>query len=378
MLDYTAKFVLAPMVRIGELPTRLLALKYGADLVWGPEIIDKKLLTCERRLNPALGTVDFVSKSGNKKVPGATDLVFRTCPELEKDRVVFQMGTANAELAVKAARIVVKDVGAIDVNAGCPKHFSIHSGMGAALLSTPDLLCDILTSLVNEVGKPNNTPISVKIRLMPTKEESLSLVGRLVKTGITNLTLHCRTRDMRNREAPIRDYVSEIRDICHENGVSFIINGSVTNYQDYVALQNEFGENVGAMIASAGEINPTCFSKEGQLSWWEAAREYMRLALQYENYKSNTKYCLNRIVPNTRNKNKIYHLLQKARTNEEFAQLLLEKMDSEGNYMENKTEANGAGAQEDSESSKENNEFVANKRPALDSVDSAGKRVKQT
>lgn len=27
--------VLAPMVRTGELPTRLMALKYGADLVWG-------------------------------------------------------------------------------------------------------------------------------------------------------------------------------------------------------------------------------------------------------------------------------------------------------------------------------------------------------
>lgn len=27
--------VLAPMVRTGELPTRLLALEYGADLVWG-------------------------------------------------------------------------------------------------------------------------------------------------------------------------------------------------------------------------------------------------------------------------------------------------------------------------------------------------------
>ena len=29
---------LAPMVRIGSLPTRLLALEYGADLVWGPEV----------------------------------------------------------------------------------------------------------------------------------------------------------------------------------------------------------------------------------------------------------------------------------------------------------------------------------------------------
>jgi hypothetical protein len=34
-VDYRGKIVLAPMVRSGELPSRLLALKYGADLVWG-------------------------------------------------------------------------------------------------------------------------------------------------------------------------------------------------------------------------------------------------------------------------------------------------------------------------------------------------------
>lgn len=33
--DYRGKIVLAPMVRSGELPSRLLALHYGADLVWG-------------------------------------------------------------------------------------------------------------------------------------------------------------------------------------------------------------------------------------------------------------------------------------------------------------------------------------------------------
>lgn len=34
-VDYRGKVVLAPMVRSGELPTRLLSLQYGADLVWG-------------------------------------------------------------------------------------------------------------------------------------------------------------------------------------------------------------------------------------------------------------------------------------------------------------------------------------------------------
>lgn len=37
-VDYRGKLVLAPMVRSGELPSRLLALDYGADLVWGQSV----------------------------------------------------------------------------------------------------------------------------------------------------------------------------------------------------------------------------------------------------------------------------------------------------------------------------------------------------
>lgn len=33
-MNYVDKLILAPMVRIGTLPTRLLALRYGADIVY--------------------------------------------------------------------------------------------------------------------------------------------------------------------------------------------------------------------------------------------------------------------------------------------------------------------------------------------------------
>ena len=36
-VDYRGCIVLAPMVRSGELPSRLMALRYGADLVWGKQ-----------------------------------------------------------------------------------------------------------------------------------------------------------------------------------------------------------------------------------------------------------------------------------------------------------------------------------------------------
>ena len=61
---------------------RLLALKYGADLVYGEELIDHKMIQCVRRENATLGTVDFVAPDGS--------VVFRTCAA-ERERVVFQM-----------------------------------------------------------------------------------------------------------------------------------------------------------------------------------------------------------------------------------------------------------------------------------------------
>lgn len=48
---YRNKVILAPMVRIGTLPMRLLSLDYGADMVYSEELIDWKLLRCERKIN---------------------------------------------------------------------------------------------------------------------------------------------------------------------------------------------------------------------------------------------------------------------------------------------------------------------------------------
>ncbi|KAF7645135.1 hypothetical protein LDENG_00209490 [Lucifuga dentata] len=42
---------LAPMVRVGTLPMRLLALDYGADVVYCEELIDIKMARCHRVVN---------------------------------------------------------------------------------------------------------------------------------------------------------------------------------------------------------------------------------------------------------------------------------------------------------------------------------------
>ena len=280
-------------------------------------------------VNEKLGTVDFLSRD-KTKVPGVTNLIFRTHPSLEDSKLIFQMGTANPDLAVDAAKIIINDVSGIDINAGCPKHFSIHAGMGAALLETPDLLESILINLVEKIGKPNNKPISVKIRLLPEEEDSLNLIEKLLKTGITNLTVHCRTQLMRNRETPIRDYVDKIKAKCDEYKVSFIVNGSVLNRKDFNKLQEQYGTNVGGMIATTAEENPTCFS-ESPLNWPRLLREYTEIAQKFGNYEGNTKYMLTRMTPG---RSFAYQLIAKAKTYEEFYKVF-DKLNEDGTEKKN-------------------------------------------
>ena len=61
-LDYRNKMIMAPMVKIGFTPARLLALDYGADIVYTEEIIDWRLLRCSRIQNPVLNTVDYIDR----------------------------------------------------------------------------------------------------------------------------------------------------------------------------------------------------------------------------------------------------------------------------------------------------------------------------
>ncbi|AGO10062.1 AaceriAAR072Cp [[Ashbya] aceris (nom. inval.)] len=314
MVNYAGKLVLAPMVRAGELPTRLLALRHGADLVWGPEIIDKKLVQCQRVPNDELQTVDYVVPSTHAGKPPV--VVFRTAPALEGGRVIFQLGTASPALAVRAASTVIGDVAGIDINAGCPKHFSIHAGMGAALLRTPDTLCGILRALVDEVGRPHSKPISVKIRLLDDLAATLDLVKKLCATGISNLTVHCRTTPMRNRETPIRSYLAPIFELCKASKVSLIMNGALQGRAHFEEVRAELklSSDVGGMIAEAAEANPTVFSAS-PLPWHRAVAEYLEIADEYQNHTSNTKYMMNRMVPG---KSPFYQYFIRCKTSEDF------------------------------------------------------------
>lgn len=178
---------------------------------------------------------------------------------MEKPYLIYQIGSSDPELAVQAAKTVVEDVSGIDLNCGCPKPFSTHSGMGAALLTNPDLLCSILTALRKEM--PPHITVTAKIRLLPSQEDTLKLVERIVNTGISALTVHCRTRHMREKDKATIERLREIVDFVRGmgKGIAVIENGDCKDWEDAKRVREVTGAD-SVMIARGAESNPSCFS----------------------------------------------------------------------------------------------------------------------
>lgn len=279
------------------------------------------------RRNERASTIEFTRTPSNaaKNAPEGQipkeNVIYRIHPSLESSQLIYQLGTASPDLAVQAALMVAPYVAGIDVNAGCPKPFSTSGGMGAALLSEPELLCSILKRLVKDVGEKHEIGISVKIRLLKTEEETKMLVQQLCATGITGLTIHCRTRSMRKTEKAIRDQLRMVGDVCREAGVACLMNGDVETREQAEQLAADFGVD-GAMIATCAEKDPSVFrstERGGKVHWKEIINEYMKAAMTVENRWANTKFLLAQMMPG---KEQSTRGLSQARNYEHVCELL--------------------------------------------------------
>ncbi|XP_017618914.1 uncharacterized protein LOC108463476 isoform X3 [Gossypium arboreum] len=270
-MEYENKLVLAPMVRVGTLPFRLLAADYGADITYSEEIIDHKIIKCERIVNDYIKSTDFVEK-------GTDNVVFRTCNE-EKGRVVFQMGTSDAVRALKAAQLVCKDVAAVDINMGCPKSFSVSGGMGAALLTKPDLIHDVGASYYWK-------------HPLVSLPDTVELARRIEKTGVSALAVHGRQVADRPRD-PAK--WNEIADVVSALTIPVIANGDVFEYDDIQRIKVATGAS-SVMVARGALWNASIFSPNVEAHWEDVKKEYVRKSILWDNDVKSTKHTLKEMI----------------------------------------------------------------------------------
>ena len=298
-----APLLLAPMVRVNTLPFRLLAAEHGAHMVYSEELVDRSVSSCTRRVNAALNTIEFVRPGSDSSRP---QLIFSTKPH---ERVAFQLGTADAAEALRAARVVADDVRAIDVNMGCPVKFSLQGGMGSALLTQPEKVRDILTTLVRNLG---GKPVTCKIRLLESPAETLQLCRAIAECGVAALAVHARRRHDRPRHWAQWDQVALLRDALPKS-LPLVLNGDVFSPDDVPRALAATGADA-LMLARGAMWNPSLFDR-GRAALappHEVVGRYVELAEAHANSYGNTKYVCMQMLEGY-GKTAPHRLLQKAK-----------------------------------------------------------------
>ncbi|MDW6002133.1 tRNA dihydrouridine synthase DusB [Vibrio mangrovi] len=161
--------IVAPMAGVTDRPFRELCLRYGAGMA-----VSEMMSS-----NPALWKT---SKSKQRMVH-----------EGESGIRSVQIAGSDPQLMAEAAQFSVEN-GAqiIDINMGCPAKKVNKKLAGSALLRYPDLIEDILTTVVQAV----RVPVTLKTRTgWDTENKNCIHIAKLAEDcGIQALALHGRTR----------------------------------------------------------------------------------------------------------------------------------------------------------------------------------------
>ena len=176
---------------------------------------------------------------------------------LRKDQeqcTVLQLGTYDVETTVKAATLV-KEVCGIDVNLGCGMGFSVKGGMGQALVEDKEKLESIIKALV-----PLGRPVSCKIRLQSSHEETIRFIQWLYSLGVCIVTLHGRHHgELYKADC---DW-EELEKVSKECGHDLVLNGDIS-FQSDIDKLNSFSDHVkGVMIGRAASVHLGLFSPDG-------------------------------------------------------------------------------------------------------------------
>ncbi|WP_261859391.1 tRNA dihydrouridine synthase DusB [Vibrio gazogenes] len=191
--------IVAPMAGVTDRPFRELCLRYGAGMA-----VSEMMSS-----NPALWKT---SKSKQRMVH-----------EGESGIRSVQIAGSDPQLMAEAAQFSVEN-GAqiIDINMGCPAKKVNKKLAGSALLRYPDLIEDILTTVVQAV----RVPVTLKTRTgWDTAHKNCIHIAKLAEDcGIQALALHGRTRACLYRG--MAEYDS-IRAVKQAISIPVIANGDI-------------------------------------------------------------------------------------------------------------------------------------------------------
>lgn len=148
-------FIAGPMVRYSKLPFRELVRNFNTDIVYTPMILAREFVR-----NDIARLSDFTTNAEDRSV-------------------IVQVGCNNVKDLLKFVDMIHPYVDGIGLNCGCPIKEQVREGIGAALMSEPELVSQMVKAVKDKYK--DSVVIETKIRIHPDINETIKFVKLVEK-----------------------------------------------------------------------------------------------------------------------------------------------------------------------------------------------------
>ncbi|OWB58050.1 hypothetical protein B5S28_g4042 [[Candida] boidinii] len=243
-------FIAGPMVRYSKLPFREICRYYKTDIVYTPMILAREFVR-----NEVARLSDFSTNEFDRSV-------------------IVQIGANNVTDLIKMVDMIHPYVDGIGLNCGCPIKEQVREGIGAALMSEPEKVSEMVKAVKEKYG--DKICIETKIRVHNDINETIRFVKMVEDAGVDFITVHGRTK---NTRSSIPADFDKIKIIKESVSVPVVSNGDCRSLDGAYKIAEYTGCD-GVMAVRGVLDNPAMFAGFEKAPWgaierfWELSTSY--------------------------------------------------------------------------------------------------------
>ncbi|KAK8048448.1 hypothetical protein PG994_010178 [Apiospora phragmitis] len=219
-------------------------------------------------------TRSFMTPAENAKLLAYTPMfharLFEETPKYRESHFQSTFCANDPAHLLAAARHAAPYCDAIDLNLGCPQGIARKGHYGAFLQEDQDLIFCLINNLHNNLP----IPVTAKIRVLETKEQTLAYAQNVLNAGASIITVHGRRREQKGHLTGVADwsFIRYLRENLPRDTVIFA-NGNVLQPGDVDKCLEATGAD--AVMSAEGNLSdPAIFGAAPPVG--QEGREYWR------------------------------------------------------------------------------------------------------